>query len=125
MKDFRNLKVWQKGHQFVLAVYKVSAGFPKEELYGLTSQIRRSCASIPTNIAEGCCRGTDAEFSRFVQIAMGSASETEYQLLLAHDLGYLPTKDYETLSQQIIEIKQMITALLKKADSRPLNADSY
>ena len=114
MKDFRNLKVWQKSHQFALAVYKVSATFPKEELYGITSQIRRSCASIPTNIAEGCCRGTDAEFGRFLQIAMGSASESEYHLLLAHDLGYLAATNYEVLSSQISEIKQMLTSLIKK-----------
>ncbi|HRJ76165.1 MAG TPA: four helix bundle protein, partial [Anaerolineales bacterium] len=82
MKDFRQLKVWEKSHQLALAVYKVTKSFPKEELYGLTTQIRRASMSIPTNIAEGCGRNTDADFARFLQIAMGSASETEYQLIL-------------------------------------------
>ena len=90
MKDFRQLKVWEKAHQLALQVYKTTVNFPREELYGLTSQIRRSSMSIPTNIAEGCGRHTDAEFARFLQIAMGSASETEYQLLLARDLEFLP-----------------------------------
>jgi four helix bundle protein len=75
-----------------LAVYKITAQFPKEELYGLTSQIRRASMSIPTNIAEGCGQNTDAQFARFLQIALGSASETEYQLLLSHDLGFLNTE---------------------------------
>ena len=83
MKDFRQLKVWEKAHQLALAVYKATKDFPKEELYGSTSQIRRASMSIPTNIAEGCGRNTDAEFARFLQISMGSASETEYQLMLA------------------------------------------
>ena len=77
MKDFRQLQVWEKSHQLALGVYKATQDFPKEELYGLTSQIRRASTSIPTNIAEGCGRGTDPEFARFLQIAMGSASETE------------------------------------------------
>jgi len=99
MKDFRQLKVWEKAHQLALAVYKVTKGFPKEELYGLTSQIRRASMSIPTNIAEGCGRNTDAEFARFLQIAMGSASETEYQLLLAHDLEFLTSEQYQKLNR--------------------------
>ena len=90
MKDFRNLKVWEKSHQLALAVYKATSTFPRHELYGLTSQIRRACASIPANIAEGCGRSGDAELARFLQIAMGSASELEYHLLLARDLGFLP-----------------------------------
>lgn len=89
MKDFRNLKVWEKSHQLALAVYKATSTFPRHELYGLTSQIRRACASIPANIAEGCGRSGDAELARFLQIAMGSASELEYHLLLARDLGFL------------------------------------
>jgi four helix bundle protein len=95
MKDFKELKVWVKAHQLTLAVYQATTTFPKEELYGLTSQMRRSAASIPTNIAEGCGRGSDDDFRRFLQIAMGSASELEYQLLLAHDLGYFSTADSE------------------------------
>jgi len=83
MKDFRELKVWEKAHQLTLEVYKATTIFPKDELYGLTSQIRRACASIPANIAEGCGRRGDAEFARFLGIAMGSASELDYHLLLA------------------------------------------
>ena len=94
MKDFRQLKVWEKSHQLALAIYKATKEFPKEELYGLTSQIRRSSMSIPTNIAEGCGRNTDADFARFLQMAMGSASETEYQLILARDLEFLPKDSY-------------------------------
>jgi four helix bundle protein len=118
MKDFKKLKVWQRSHQLTLDIYKVTAEFPREELYGLISQLRRSCASIPANIAEGCGRNTDADFSRFLQIAMGSATELEYHLLLSHDLGILNECDYKNLSKETIEIKQMLTSFIKK-----LNAD--
>jgi len=77
MKDFRKLIVWEKAHQLTLKIYKVTEEFPREELYGLTSQIRRACVSIPTNIAEGCVRSSDADFSRFLYIALGSTSELE------------------------------------------------
>jgi len=83
MKDFRQLKVWEKSHLLALAFYKATKDFSKEELYGLTSQMCRASMSIPTNIAEGCGRNTDADFARFLQMAMGSASETEYELILA------------------------------------------
>jgi four helix bundle protein len=89
MKDFRKLDVWAKAHALTLAIYRVTAGFPTEERYGLTSQLRRAALSIPTNITEGCGRNTDAEFNRFLEIAMGSASETEYLLLLSFDLKYI------------------------------------
>jgi four helix bundle protein len=113
MKDFRQLKVWEKSHQLALAIYKVTKEFPREELYGLTSQIRRSSISIPTNIAKGCGRNTDADFARFLQIAMGSASETEYQLILAHDLGFLPKDEHEKLHNDVEEVKRMLASLLK------------
>jgi four helix bundle protein len=113
MKDFRQLKVWEKSHQLALAVYKATKDFPKEELYGLTSQIRRSSMSIPTNIAEGCGRNTDKEFARFLQIAMGSASETEYQLILARDLGFLSQDSYGALQNEVEEVKRMLASLLK------------
>jgi four helix bundle protein len=114
MRDFRELKVWQKAHALTLAVYKTTAGFPKEELYGLTSQIRRSCASIPANNAEGCGRSGDAELARFLQIAMGSASEREYHLLLAHDLKFIDDPEYEIISREVIEVKRMLTSFIQK-----------
>jgi len=89
MRDFKKIKVWEKAHKLTLQLYKVTASFPQEERYGLTSQIRRSAASIPANIAEGAGRDTQAELARFVHIASGSASELEYHLLLARDLGYI------------------------------------
>jgi len=124
MQDFRNLKVWEKSHSLALSVYRATGSFPKEELYSLTSQIRRACTSVPANIAEGCVKGSDAEFARYVNIALGSASEMEYQLLLAHDLGYMQGDKHEELSGTVVEIKQMLSALLKKlrADSRKLRA---
>jgi four helix bundle protein len=118
VKDFHELKVWQKAHQLTLAVYRVTAGFPREELYGLTSQLRRACSSIGANLAEGCGRHGDAEFARFCSLAMGSASEMEYHLLLARDLKLINSKDYEALNQRATELKRMLTALMRK-----LNAD--
>jgi len=114
MQDFRDLKVWGKAHHLTLGVYKASATFPKDELYGLTNQIRRSSVSVPSNIAEGCGRSGDPEFARFVQIAMGSASELEYQLLLSHDLGFMNGTKYKTLANQVIEVKRMLAVLLQK-----------
>jgi four helix bundle protein len=114
MKDFRDLKVWHKAHQLTLEVYAATGSFPKEERYGLTSQIRRASASIPANIAEGCGRGGDAELARFLQIAMGSASELEYHVLLAHDLELLPSTDYEKLENQTLEVKRMLAPLINR-----------
>jgi len=114
MKDFKKLKVWEKAHHLTLKVYKATAVFPREELYGLTSQMRRSCASIPTNIAEGCGRNTDSELARFLEIAMGSASELEYLFLLSNDLNLLERSDFEVLTGEVIEIKQMLASFIKK-----------
>ena len=114
MKDFRKQKVWQKSHQLTLDIYEVTKRFPKDEIYGLTNQIRRSCASIPANIAEGCGRNSEADFSRFLQMAMGSATELEYHLLLSHDLGILNDADFENLSKETVEVKQMLTSFIKK-----------
>ena len=110
MQDFKKLKVWEKSHNLTLRMYELTSQFPREEIYGLTSQIRRSCASIPTNIAEGCGRGSSADFARFLQIAIGSANETEYLVLLARDLKYLNAE----LINATIEIGKMLTALLKR-----------
>jgi four helix bundle protein len=98
VKDFKKQKVWEKSHSLTLAIYRATDTFPKNEVYGLTSQIRRASASIPANIAEGCGRQGDAEFGRFLHIAMGSACELEYHLLLGRDLGFLNDPDYEKLS---------------------------
>jgi four helix bundle protein len=114
LKDFRTLKVWEKSHHLALEIYKATATFPKTELYGLTSQIRRACVSISANIAEGCGRGGDAELARFLQIAMGSASELEYHLLLTRDLGLLNGLDYEQLTGQVTEVKRMLTSFIHK-----------
>jgi len=114
MKNFKELKVWEKSHRLALKVYKVTAGFPREEIYGLTSQIRRACASIPTNIAEGCGRNSDLELARFFEISMGSASELEYLFILTNDLNLLNHSDFETLTRDVIEIKQMLASFIKK-----------
>jgi four helix bundle protein len=114
VKDFRSLLVWDKSHQLTLQVYRATGTFPRAELYGMTSQIRRACASIPANIAEGCGRSGDRELARFCQIALGSASELEYHLLLAHDLGYLPDATYQTLAEQTQEVKRMLTGFIKR-----------
>lgn len=114
MKDFRQLKVWEKSHALALAVYQATSSFPREETYGLASQLRRAASSIPSNIAEGCGRSGDAELARFCTIASGSASELDYQLLLARDLKLLQPNDYETLSQQTVDIKRMLTVLIQK-----------
>jgi four helix bundle protein len=114
MRDFKLLKVWQKAHQLTLDVYKVTATFPREELYGLVAQMRRSSASIPTNIAEGCGRSSQAELGRFFVIAAGSASELEYQFILARDLNFLDTSLYKGLEGDVIEIKKMLASFLQK-----------
>ncbi len=114
MQDFKELEVWAKAHQLTLAIYKATATFPKAELYGLTSQLRRASGSIPANIAEGCGRGSNQDFARFLQMAMGSASEVEYHLLLAFDLGYFPEAERNRLSNGIVEVKRMLSALMKR-----------
>ena len=114
MQDFRDLKVWQRAHAVTLAVYRVTASFPAEERYGLTAQLRRSAGSVAANIAEGRCRGTDADFGRFLQIALGSAAETEYHLILTRDLELIAQEDSDRLLAEVAEVKKMLTALLLK-----------
>jgi four helix bundle protein len=113
MKDFRGLAVWKQAHLLVLNVYRVTESFPKHELFGLTSQIRRAAASIPTNIAEGCGRDGDAELGRFLNIAKGSTSEVEYLLQLARDLSYIELEAGERLMLQTVEIRKMLYGLQK------------
>ena len=113
MQDFKKLKVWRKSHALTLQMYKATAGFPQDETYGLTSQIRRSCASIPANIAEGCGRDGNAELARFLHIAMGSASELEYHILLARDLALLSKQCFEQLAGELTEVRKMLTSLIR------------
>jgi len=117
MRPFRDLKVWRKAHGLTVAVYKATSTFPKEELYGLTSQIRRSSASIAANIAEGCGRSGGPELARFLHIALGSASELEYHLLLACDLGLLDKLHYDGLARDVTEVKRMLTAFIQKLNA--------
>ncbi len=121
MRDFKKIQVWQKAHQMTLEIYRITASFPKDEQFGLVSQMRRAAASIPTNIAEGAGRDTQKEFARFIHIASGSASETEYHLFLAHDLGYIPPEEYTTLNEKITEIKK---DALQLRQSPPLKSKS-
>ncbi len=114
VQDFRNLKVWRRSHELSLAVYGSTQSFPTTETYALTNQIRRAAVSISTNIAEGRGRGSDADFGRFLQMAMGSASEVEYLLLLARDLSYLSKESCADLQGLTIEVKRMLVALLRK-----------
>jgi four helix bundle protein len=114
MQDFRQLEVWQKAHRLTLAVYRATAAFPSSEQYGLTSQVRRASVSIPANIAEGCGRDGSPDLARFLQMAMGSASEVEYHLLLSKELGYLSVPASKQLTAEIVEVKRMLASLIKR-----------
>lgn len=110
MRDFKKLQVWQKSHRLTLEIYQATKTFPREELYGLTGQIRRAASSVPANLAEGCGRSTETELARFCDIASGSSSETVYHLLLAHDLGYLSKEQFTTLDAKANEVKRMLNS---------------
>lgn len=114
MRDFHDLKVWEKAHRVVVSVYKATQSFPVEERFGLKLQIRRAAVSVPSNIAEGCGRSSEPEMARFLDIAAGSASELEYQILLARDLRYVDEDSCEKLSGQIREVRRMLYAFKKK-----------
>lgn len=114
MKDFRELKVWEKAHAVALNVYRITKDFPSNELYGLTSQIRRSAVSCATNIAEGAGRGTDRDFKHFLDIAFASSNELDYLLLLSKDLGYLKIETLEKTTGEIVEVKKMLRSLIQK-----------
>lgn len=116
MRDFHQLQIWQRSHKLTLAIYKATNRFPREEVYGLTSQLRRAISSVPTNICEGCGRKTNADFARFLQISVGSASEVEYELLLAHDLNYLTDNEYDNFNKEIVEIRKMLNNFIKKLE---------
>lgn len=120
MKDFRDLEVWRRSHQLALAVYRHTEVLPRHELFGLTSQMRRCSVSIGSNIAEGCGRSNNGDLHRFLQQAMGSALELEYQVLLAFDLGYFSVCARDELQPLVIAVKQMLLKL-----SRKVAADHY
>ncbi len=111
MRDFKKYEIWQLSHSITLEIYKVTAHFPKEELYGLTSQVRRASSSVPTNISEGCGRSSDKEFNHFLNIALGSANETEYVLILSKDLYYIDEDVATNLLEKINIIKSKIYSL--------------
>jgi four helix bundle protein len=114
VQDFRKLTVWRRSHQLTLDVYVATRGFPRAENFGLRSQLRSSAASIGANIAEGAGRHGDRDFSRFLYFAMGSANELEYQLLLARDLALIPDSVYEQLLRGVVEVRKMLSSLLRK-----------
>ena len=113
-EKYKDLQVWEKAHKFTLAIYRGPHDFPKEERFGLTSQIRRSSASIAANLAEGCGRRSDGEMARFIQISMGSGAEFSYHLLLARDLGFLRNTEYSSLNSDLGEVMRMLSWLSQK-----------
>jgi four helix bundle protein len=112
MRDFKKLDVWKRAHQLVLEVYKATNTFPKEEMFGLTRQIRRAGASVPANIAEGCGRGSQREFAQYLQVSMGSVTELEYHLLLARDLTFLSEDRHSVLDGEVSGVRRMLSGLL-------------
>jgi four helix bundle protein len=120
MKDYKKLIVWQKAHQNVLEVYRVSKDFPKEEQFGLTSQLRRAILSVANNIVEGCGKYTDNDFAKYLQQALGSCQESEYLIMLAYELGYLKETQYESVYQRVGEVKAILISLIKKIRNQKL-----
>lgn len=113
MRNYRGLKVWERSHKLTLAVYRACENFPRHELFALQNQIRRAAISVPANLAEGCGRESGPDRAHFFQIAAGSASELDYELLLAHDLGYISEESYIELSTELEEIRKMLTVLIQ------------
>jgi four helix bundle protein len=114
MQNYQDLKVWQKSHQFVLSVYQLTNDFPKNEIFGLTSQMRRATVSISANLAEGCGKNSTLDIANYFQISLGSLHETEYYLLLSKDLHYISIEIFEKRNSEIREIKAMLISLIKK-----------
>ena len=109
---FEQLKVWQKAHQLVLDIYKITKNFPQDEKYSLVDQIKRSSSSIPTNIVEGNERKTKNEYIQFLYTAKGSCAETKYHLLLSKDLNYISEVEYNSANEKLIEISKMLSSLI-------------
>jgi four helix bundle protein len=124
MKNFRDLKVWEKSHHLTLDVYKITSKFPTDERFGLISQMRRCAASVPANIAEGCGRRGNGEFHKFLQIATGSASELAYHFVLSKDLGFIDATIYAELDSKITEIQKMLAGLILKVDGKRIKGTS-
>ena len=120
-KNYKELTVWQKSYELCLKIYKITAKFPKEEKYGLTSQIRRAVVSIPSNIAEGYGRRTTADYVRMLYISYGSVCELETQILLAGDLDFIEENDLGVAKRNIAEIERMLKALIQSLENKPLN----
>ena len=120
MKNFRDLQVWHKAHALVLESYKVTNAFPRQEMFSMTSQIRRAAVSIAANISEGCGKQGNGEFQRFLGMAAGSASELEYHFLLSRDLGFIAEIEYERPNSHVIEVKRMLASLLRKVNTERL-----
>ena len=116
MQRFTDLKVWQRAHALVLEVYRISASFPQEERFGVSSQLRRAITSVPTNIAEGSRRQGQQEYSRFLNVAQSSAAQTEYLLILCRDLGYLSPAAFDRLTAELDEVARMLHGLRSKVD---------
>lgn len=114
MQDFKNIIAWKKSHLIVLEIYRITSLFPNNENYSLVQQMRRAAYSIPSNIAEGSCRSTDKDFTRFLYHSLGSANELDYFLLLAYDLSYIDKKEFSEMNVKINEIRKMLTAFIKK-----------
>jgi four helix bundle protein len=121
LKNYKDLKVWQKSYELCLKIYKITAKFPKEEKYGLTSQMRRSVVSIPSNIAEGYGRKTTLDYIRMLYISYGSVCELETQTLLAGDLDLIENGELSMLKKDIAEIERMLKALIKSLENKPSN----
>jgi four helix bundle protein len=120
LRNYKELKVWQKSYQLCLRIYRATDVFPKNEGFGLTSQMRRSALSIPSNVAEGYGRKTTPEYLRFLSIAYGSTCELETQLLLSGDLGYLDKENLSGLQRDIREVERMMKALIKSLENKHL-----
>lgn len=118
MIDFKSLQIWQRSHKLAVRIYKITANFPPSEIYGLTSQLRRCSVSVPSNIAEGCGRNSDGELRRFLHIAMGSSAEFEYQVLLSNNLGYISDEEYNSLNNEIVEVRKMLNTFIAKVSIR-------
>jgi four helix bundle protein len=118
MRNYRDLQVWSKAHSLTLELYRLSRNFPRDEIYGITAQIRRSASSIGANLAEGCGRQSENEMARFLKISLGSASELDYHLLLAHDLGLLASEQHQNAARELTSIRKMLRSLLSAIEEK-------